>query len=1027
MRLSPAQRAAVERDAPNVCVVAGPGSGKTRVLIERFAWLVENRGVDPGRILAITFTEKAANEMKQRLARRFAHSAELRQKVETAWLSTIDAFCARLLGEHAIEAGLPPDFSVLEPAQALRLQREAAEEALDELFAEQPAELRRLLEALNLAATDDLRQPDLAHSLVETYETMRLTGERDLLSKRAHWNAAADLDIDEDAATSRALPTVPPPADVLPEARRLALSINGDTSFRGAGVAALLEWVGRFLQLATTVSRDHFTVVDSMPSLQRLSRTPALTAASYLKKVVLPQLEAQWIETYYSGLPDLLRTAIQRLDARACEKRKSQGGVDFMGLEEKAVELLENHPGLRRRVAGRFEHILMDELQDTNRLQWRLVGLLRRNLFAVGDVNQSIYGFRHADRTVFEEFRKEAEVVELTENYRSRAEILDAVERVLDRQPGVEPRRLQAKREFDGDHGPMVERFTGTGDRAEEDEAAQVASRIREWVDAGQYEFRNIAILVRTLGATPPFERALNRLGIPFLLSGGRTFLEARESRDLLAFLAALVNPLDEIALVTVLRSPLAGWSDEALLRAGHEGRQQEFERLFGRVRRLAGFVAPDRLIAQALDECGYAGALDARARANIDKFLGWLRREHRARPRPLAELLEDLEAMRDIAAEAEAPPPEAAEAVRIMSIHAAKGLEFRVVFVSAMHRGPDRRTPVILLSHDLGLGIEWRNPATGKGTGDATHRSLSKLRKTEEAAEENRVLYVAMTRAEERLILSYAERNRQTPWMKVANLVKQSEDMAGPLRTGVPPPVEDPSRAEVRATRSEVIVDKAVPSDQYDSSASVTSIALFAACPRRYYLSRYIGLDTAAAPGTGAIELGRDVHRALAGEGVESHEAQELAKRFYESDLGRRATRALRAEREFDFQLAWEDIVLRGQIDLWFEEAGELIVVDYKTDRSESASESYALQLRLYAAALELYAGRRADRAVLFYLRSGRALEVSLTPRDFESARGMVRAFRDAQNLLDFPARVGEQCRHCPYWKIQCEPLDQR
>src|SRR6516165_8706915 len=218
MRLSPAQRAAVERDAPNVCVVAGPGSGKTRVLIERFAWLVENRGVDPGRILAITFTEKAANEMKQRLARRFAHSAELRQKVETAWLSTIDAFCTRLLGEHAIEAGLPPDFSVLEPAQALRLQREAAEEALDELFAEQPAELRRLLEALNLAATDDLRQPDLAHSLVETYETMRLTGERDLLSKRAHWNAAADLDIDEDAGASRALPTVLPPADVLPEA-----------------------------------------------------------------------------------------------------------------------------------------------------------------------------------------------------------------------------------------------------------------------------------------------------------------------------------------------------------------------------------------------------------------------------------------------------------------------------------------------------------------------------------------------------------------------------------------------------------------------------------------------------------------------------------------------------------------------------------------------------------------------------------------------------------------------------------------
>src|SRR5215472_1302851 len=230
MQLSLLQRAAVEREAPNICVVAGPGSGKTRVLIERFAWLVEKRGVDPGRILAITFTEKAANEMKRRLVRRFADSPALREKVETAWLSTIDAFCARLLGEHAIEAGLPPDFSVLEPAQAIRLQREAAEEVLDELFSERPVEMRRLMEALDLATQDDGRQPDLAQSLIETYETMRLSGTREL-------------------------PATTGGADVFAEARQLAVAISaGGPDLAGEGAPALLDWVARFAALGREVS-----------------------------------------------------------------------------------------------------------------------------------------------------------------------------------------------------------------------------------------------------------------------------------------------------------------------------------------------------------------------------------------------------------------------------------------------------------------------------------------------------------------------------------------------------------------------------------------------------------------------------------------------------------------------------------------------------------------------------------------------------------------------------------------------------
>jgi ATP-dependent exoDNAse (exonuclease V) beta subunit len=482
----------------------------------------------------------------------------------------------------------------------------------------------------------------------------------------------------------------------------------------------------------------------------------------------------------------------------------------------------------------------------------------------------------------------------------------------------------------------------------------------------------------------------------------------------LTALLAALANPLDEIAMITVLRSPLMNWSDEQIMAASHEGWQTEFERVFGRIRKLAGFVPLDRLVTQKLDECGYLIGLSGRARANVDKLLSWIRREERRRPRPLVELAADLEDLRETRAEPEAPPPEAAEAVRMMTIHAAKGLEFPVVFLSAIHRGPERRLPVILLEPD-GLGIKWRNPVTGTSVPSTVYRELAKLRASEEEAEESRLLYVAMTRAEDRLILSYAERPRPSRWMK----------LAGSLEEISAPAVSPPPQAEAASEPAALLPRLSEVSGQHDSSMSVTSVALFDACPRKYYLSRYLGLEPEPdAPGTGAIELGVEVHRALAGEETSSPEARALAQQFHESVLGRRAARAQRIEREFDFLLAMEDIVLRGQIDLWFEEEGELILVDFKTDREETLGGIYSLQLRLYALALERYVGRLPDRAVLFYVRMGRAAEVSLEPSHLEEARAAVGALAAAQNSLEFPMKPGEQCRRCGFLGGRCTPL---
>jgi ATP-dependent exoDNAse (exonuclease V) beta subunit len=961
MNLSAEQQAAVERAGQDVCVVAGPGAGKTRVLTERFFWLVENRAVSPTRILAVTFTEKAAAEIKERLVHRFATRPDLRDSIERAWIDTIDGFCARFLREHAIAAGISPDFAVLDAPPAARLLRGATEQALDELFTSRPDDMRRLMLSIDLSTSDTGPKPDLADALIEVYETMRISSVAGQGARRGPGGP----------------PHIEPFTAALDRIRPLLSPVKESHT-------RLREWMNRFLALPAKVSLDHFrTLADLKINLTELGRGSVADLARQLRDELKPRLEAEWIAHWYAGLDDLLRLALDRMAAIYSESKRRESALDFGDLEELTVRLLEADSDLRAKTAGRFDEILMDELQDTNPLQWRLVELIRRRFFGVGDLNQSIYGFRHAEPRLFQEYRARVaagggHVDDLRDNYRSRPEILRAVERVLADSNGIEPRALHAANEFAPAFEPIVMRLAATGDTAPDVEAAAVAARIRELTDSGAYLYQNIAVLVRSLRSLDPFFRAFDRFSIPFLVSGGRTFYEAREIRDLMNLLAALVNPLDEIALVGVLRSPFGWYSDQDIFHLAKEGCRAEFDRLYGDLRKQAGSVAPDRLLAEAVDRSGYALQLPERARANLEKLYGWLRREHRQRLRPLAEILEDLEAQRAGQAEAEAPPPEAGDVVRMMSVHQAKGLEFKLVFLSALQNRGDRSKPIVVFSPEHGLGVKWRHPATGKGVSDAAHLAFMADRKQREEAEENRLLYVAMTRAEDRLFLTYTKGKQRSSWLE------RFETAISDAITFDAAPVPPPAHSEA-VSSSVQRLDRPVITGQHPYLVSVTGVgSAFQAAP-------------AFPGGLSSLDLGTAVHRILAGENLDDPEARELADLFHASDLGQRAARATRLEREFDFLLPIEDTILSGQIDLWFEEAGELVLVDYKTGRDDWSAQ-YELQLKLYALALERYAGRRPDRAVVCYLRSNTTIEIDVS--NAESAREAVRAHLDSHAL---------------------------
>lgn len=1050
--MNAAQRAAVERWGQDVCVVAGPGSGKTRVLIERFRWLVETQGIAPGRILAVTFTDKAATEIKKRLIQAFAASDALREEIERAWVSTIHGFCTRLLKENAIAARLDPDFRLLEEAQSQHVQLRLAEAALDDLWRRERAAVRTLLSQLDTGGAE------IAQGLVDLYEELRTAG------------------VPVEAVR---LPQQPEDTGwaAIVQAARVILTdpVNGTPRQRESHQEAH-RWARDVLTIAPDAGWKEFVALcDRAPRASALSnKSRARTVAQELKDTSIPATLAALILKTRHELYPLCLEALVTLHREYSAWKRVRGLIDFNDLEEHAIALLESGEELRERVRGRFDQVLMDELQDTNRLQWRLIDLVRRpdRLFAVGDINQSIYYFRHADPGVFRSYRDALAasggvIDELRENYRSRTAILNAVNAVTPYlAEGVEPHTLVARREFAQTDGACIE-FTHTFAANDEDDAARIealwiARRIRELEIAGEARFSQIAVLARTIAALAPVQQALDEFGVPSIVTGGRSFYEAREVRDLIAWLAAVANPLDEVSLATIMRSPLVGASDEELLRLKlaaprlvdtlQAERPAWFEMLQGH-RAQADAWPPDRFLSEALDASGYETALPARGRANIAKLLAALRERWHREPAPVAEIVAELALWREAETEAEAAADEVSNSVRLMSVHAAKGLEFPVVFLAAMRSGGQNRKPVFCFDETRTLGASWRHPVAKGGIPDPVHLAVSAVKKRQEDGEEDRLLYVAMTRAEQRLICS-ASTGGQGSWAK-----RVSEGLG--LPTGNPKQVlrdtaafrgglvellhtsEAASAAGLPALaepESDVIeiIQRPAWVEQHETALPVTSVAQFAFCPRQYYLARYLRWPGAETPAVEreetersewtASDFGTMVHELLAGIARPDAPPEALAMRdqFEASPLGRRAANAIRAEREYDFLIEIEGAILRGQIDLWFEDKGEILLVDYKTDRVDPGEEHrharrYVPQLRLYALALEKLTGRVPARAVLWYLRTGAAVSVSLTREDLETARAGVGELMVAQSELRFPLREGKHCLRCSYYHGAC------
>ncbi len=921
--------------------------------------------------------------------------------------------------------------------------------ALDELVSLRREDALALIEALHV--------PSLAADLIRAYDAIRSAG-KTIAEVRAMPNPGADIT----------------PAMMMDSLRVLVESWTSSLSaVNRTHRDELLEWSERIAS-----AEDPVAAVLSHACPLNLNKVPRHDRDPLRQfKEALPYLTAWALDRYTASFRDTIFHVLARFDERYAERKLAMGALDFNDLERRAVRLLRERDDVRDRLRAQFRQVMLDEFQDINQQQSDLIELVRADdvFFAVGDVNQSIYGFRHANTEIFRRYRDLIDAgakhsVQLFDNFRSRAAILRCVEALLNNAEGIEPRAHVASTSFAHKPEPSIEVLKIQA-REDEDPAAKEARWIA-WrilhlrgtlrIGTRAADFSDFAVLCRNGDSMKPILAAFDHAGIPYVSGRRQSFLLSREGRDITALLHAIANPQDTISLATVLRSPLAGLGDESLLRLRLHGHSiasglnrvvfertllsdfdpAEADKLIRFATDLRGWreaqpVIPlELLLIRALTGCGFEWIPGTIAADNIENFLHLARTK--GADRTLEDFLREIESLeKAVNLESDLADRDQGNVVQVMTAHSAKGLEFPVTIIAAMDKGTQRNSAPVTFTPRSGLGIKWREPGADrkKPLDDSWQLRNAEEFSEREKHEEHRLLYVAMTRAEEHLILSYS-RGKRAPqnWAKIVDQLEQSDDTSVVDTDTEPPPLD--AVASSAADAEIPILPRPAVTDQHDTAVNVTSLTVFADCPRKYYLGRYLGWNSRRFASFDpeedlppdddsdltAAELGSAVHELLAGKpGSYPAEAHRLANVFLGSDLGARAVASSRVAREWDFIVDTDGTLIRGTVDLWFEDSlsegqGEITVVDYKTDTQVNA-EAYTPQLALYALAIERAFGKRPAHAYLHFLRSDTLIDV---PLDYP-LRELLAELRDAQDQLQFDLREGDHCHSCQFYRSLC------
>ncbi len=814
--------------AHNVVLEASAGTGKTHVLVDRYLNLL-SRGVDPANILAITFTRKAAAEMRGRILQELSRRAEsagpdlelwrdIRERSGDIAISTIDAFCLSLLREFPLEANLDPGFDMADETQVPRLMEEALDRALDigRGLSRSDDYLRLLFAELREQRLRDGLASMIDRRLVvdEALDRAIARGPRDLTAERACEHAFERLRSVFRGLTGGVEGFL---ANGPIHHRRWAvfsggmrLIASGTVPAPGLARGVLDRVQGHFLNKDKQPRQrfDGYSAKDCKTAeAWRIHRTDVLTVG--------PDV-AEALKAFRRDLNAVLSRGVRRVYQIALREYRdtldSHGVLDFSETLAQALSLLaqmEEFARSRYRLEGRYHHVLLDEFQDTSRAQWMLVALLIRSwgegrgvadsaplvpsIFIVGDRKQSIYGFRDADVAVMDEAGNFVDQLRpdhdsrraISRSFRAVPQLLAFANDVFADMEKDETRR-DAFRFADEDRFPVqlpVPRADALGIVAAPgvaDHADAVAAEIRRLLDSQTVVRdpvtgeprpitpRDIGILFRTKDSHQDFEKALERRQIPSYVYKGLGFFEADEIKDVLALLRYLALPESNLRAAAFLRSRFVRLSDPALqvlapnlakwLREPCSTPLDSEDRLvLDRTRHsvvrwlaLVDRLPPAEILELVLDETAYLfetrGPRARQARENLKKIRAMIRRVQNRGYATMSRLAEHLERL--TAGDESNAVIDAGDSVSLMTIHAAKGLEFPVVFVVNLSRGTGGARRAIRVVSDSESGQAWLSIADFQSEADENARAKDR-------EETKRLLYVALTRARDRLYLA--------------------------------------------------------------------------------------------------------------------------------------------------------------------------------------------------------------------------------------------------------------------------------
>jgi len=811
------QQQAVDVRGRDVVVTAGAGSGKTRTLVARYLSLLEE-GRSPRQILAITFTEKAAREMRNRargaVRARADHAVDPEQRafwvaleagMDAARIGTIHSFCAEVLRAYPAQAGVDPEFEVVEEGISAMLRQQAVDGAL--AWAAQDSEVAPLFTSFSPRGLEQV----LTLLLERRLDALSALGAD--AGEEGRWRQTIRLALD-------AWVNAPEVTEQIAELHRLAedgdLPQDAGDKLAEQITALLADWEEMQAALASedplgaaarlfAIRRNRMGLKGGKKDSRAKDSLTSLRT-SYKERIApwldgenaqdLPPDEA--VEATFAQ--DLPRLAVLFRQAEQSYRKSldEQFALDFDDLEQKALNLL-SIAEIRQRWQTELSAVLVDEFQDTNGRQRDIIhalwGEIPGRVFVVGDARQSIYRFRGADVTVFRRMGESIEArggepIELDVTFRAHQGLLSVLDRLLPpiMGEGEDPDRLYVvaytpmtahrAQPREGVDSPFVEFVIAAGESAESARpraALALVQRLNELREQGQIgSWEDVALLFRASTGFAAYEDALESFGVPFVTVAGRGFYERPEVRDLLNILQALAEPWDDLALAGLLRSPAFGMTDAGLYRLRSNGGDPRPIRS-ALPSDLGNLDVPDQaaahhaleflesleplvdrlpvaeLLKRIIDRADYRAALASahhRYWRNVDKLLA---DAHASKLVRVRTFLEYIRAIRGVGAREGEAPVEAEGAVRLMTIHKAKGLEFRIVVLADASRQPRSTSQMAYLLSDTGPVF--------KGDRSESHSLVYGLARwldrLQSEAEDSRLLYVAATRAQEKLMVS--------------------------------------------------------------------------------------------------------------------------------------------------------------------------------------------------------------------------------------------------------------------------------